>query len=174
MRKLASNEKVLFLALCGAVFLALNLLSLKVFLNISEGVQSNIATMRTKFSEGQASIAMAEALIPATSWIKQHPLPIWNDDQASSELLKNERSQAEQNGLKIIEENLLPPHTTPDADSVSVQTKLSGPLEGLVKFLFALQNPTAWRAINKFTMKSDNEPSKVVVDLEIKQFFKNR
>jgi hypothetical protein len=52
-----------------------------------------------------------------------------------------------------------------------VQEKISGSFEGLIKFLFALQNPTAWRAVNKFVIKSDSEPSKVIIDLEIKQFF---
>ncbi|MFI0348365.1 MAG: hypothetical protein ACH346_06340 [Chthoniobacterales bacterium] len=128
--------------------------------------------MKTKIIENQATLAMAEALNPATTWIHEHPLPIFNNDQASSELLKCERNEAEKEDLKIIEENLLPPHTTENADCVSVQTKLSGPFEGLVQFLFAMQTPTAWRSIDKFTMKSDPEPSKIVVDLEIKQFFK--
>ncbi len=174
MRKLAPNEKTLFLALCGAVFLAINLLSLKVYLSASHGLQSKIVTMKTKIAENQAALTMAEMLKPATTWIHEHPLPIWSNDQASSELLKCERSEAEKNDLKIVEENLLPPHATENADSVSVQIKLSGPFEGLVKFLFALQTPTAWHAIDKFTMKSDPEPSKVIVDLELKQFFKNR
>lgn len=172
MRKLAPNEKTLFLALCGALFLAFNLLSLKVFLNINGGLQSKITAMHTKIAEGQASINMAETLKPASAWIKEHPLPVWSDDQASSELLKCERSEAEKNDFKITEENLLPPHPAAYADSVSVQTKLTGPFTGLVKFLFAIQSPTAWRAIDKFTMKSDPEPSKVIIDLEIKQFFK--
>lgn len=172
MRKLAPSEKTLFFVLCGAVFLALNLLSLKLFLNIHQNLQSKITAVKTQIAEGRAIITMAEALQPATEWINKHPLPLWNNDQASAELLKCERNEAEKNGLKIIEENLLPPHASPYAESVSVQAKISGSFEGLVKFLFALQNPTAWRAINKFTIKSDSEPTKVVIDLEIKQYFK--
>ena len=109
MRKLAPNEKMLFLALCGAVFLALNLLSLKAFLNAHQNLQSKISTMKTKIAEGQTSIMVGETLVPATNWIHQHPLPVWNNDQASTELLKYERSEAEENGMKIMEENLLPP-----------------------------------------------------------------
>src|SRR5689334_23149972 len=134
MRKLAPSEKTLFLALCGAVFLALNLLSLKAFLNVHQGLQSKISLMRTKIAEGRAAITVGESLMPATTWIHQHPLPLWNNDQASAELLKYERSEAEKNGLKIIEENLLPPHPSANAESVSVQIKLSGSFEGLVKF----------------------------------------
>lgn len=172
MRKLAPNEKTLFFVLCGAVFLALNLVSLKAFLNVHRNVQSKINAIKTQIAEGRASIAVAEALQPATTWINQHPLPIWTNDQASAALLKTERSEAEKNGLKIIEENLLPPHVTMNAQAVSVQAKISGSFDGLVKFLFALQSPTAWRSIDKFSIKSDSEPSKVILDFELKQFFK--
>ncbi|MBX9742232.1 MAG: type II secretion system protein M [Chthoniobacterales bacterium] len=172
MRKLAPNEKTLFLVLCGAVFLALNLLSLRVFLNIHRELGSKIAGARSKIAEAKNIITLGEALQPAKDWLTAHPLPLWNNDQASAQLLKCERSEAEKNGLKILEENLLPPRASAIADSVSVQMKLSGPFEGLVKLLFELQSPTGWRAINKFIIKSDTEPTKVVIDLELKQFFR--
>jgi hypothetical protein len=171
MRKLAPSEKTLFFVLCGAVFLALNLFSLKLFLNMHHVLQSKMSTLKMQLAEGRSVIMMAETLQPSTAWIHQHPLPHWNNDQASAELLKCERSEAEKASLKIIEENLLPPHASSYGSSVSVQAKVSGSFDGLVKFLFALQNPTAWRAINKFTIKSDSEPTKVIIDLEIKQFF---
>lgn len=172
MRQLAPSEKTLFLVLCGAVFLALNLLSFKIFLNLHQRLESKITAMQTKMVEAKNIIAVGETLQPASDWISSHPLPHWNDDQASAQLLKTERSEAEKCGLKIIEENLLPPRTSNNADSVSVQIKLSGPFDGLVKFLFALQNPTAWRTISKFVIKSDTEPTKVIVELELLQFFK--
>jgi len=157
--------------LCGAIFLAANLISLKLFLNINQQLQSKVYSLRNQLAEERATIMTAETLQPATLWIHQHPLPIWGNDKASAELLKCERTEAEKAGLKIIEENLLPTHMSSYASSVSVQSKISGSFEGLVKFLFALQNPTSWRAINQFTIKSDSEPTKVIIDLEVKQYF---
>ena len=172
MRKLAPSEKTLFLILCGAVFLALNLLSLKIFLSKRQQLQLEVEKAKSTLEEGRTTIELAELLEPANNWIHQHPLPIWTPDQASSELLKCERDEAEKDNLKIIEENLLPAHASKNADFVIVQAKVNGPFEGLVKFLFALQNPTAWRAIDKFVIKSDAEPTKVIMELELKQFFK--
>lgn len=174
MRKLAPNEKTLFLILCGAVFLALNLLSLKIFLNKKQQLQLEIEKSTSTLQEGVMTIELARLLEPAKNWIHDHPMPSWTPDQASSELLKCERDEAEKNSLKIVEENLLPPHESKDAATVSVQVKVNGPFEGLVKFLFALQSPTAWRAIDKFVMKSDTEPTKVIMEFELKQFFKTR
>lgn len=172
MRKLAPNEKTLFLILCGAVFLAFNLLSLKIFLSKKQALQLEIEKEKSTLQEGHTTVELAQILEPASSWIHQHPLPVWTPDQASSELLKCERDEAEKDNLKIVEENLLLSHNSKNADSVSVQVKINGPFEGVVKFLFALQNPTAWRAIDKFVMKSDTEPTKVIMELELKQFFK--
>ncbi len=52
------SNLTLFLALCGALFLALNLLSLKVFLNTHQNVESKIATVRTKIIEAKEIIAL--------------------------------------------------------------------------------------------------------------------
>lgn len=172
MRKLAPNEKTLFLILCCAVFFALNLLSLKMFLTKRQQLQLEIEKAKSTLQEGRMTIELADLLQPAKDWIHQHPLPSWTPDQASSELLKCERDEAEKNNLKIVEENLLPPHNSSNADSVSVQIKVNGPFEGLVKFLFAIQSPTAWRSVDKFIIKSDSEPTKVIMELELKQFFK--
>lgn len=171
MRQLAPSEKTLFFVLCGAVFLAINLLTFRLYVNLNHEFQSKISNLQNQIGEGRAITMMAETIQPATQWIHQHPLPVYTNEQASAELLKYERNEAEQAGLKIIEENLLPSHFSPYSSSVSVQVKISGSFDGLVKFLFNLQNPTAWRAINKFVIKSDSEPTKIIIDLEIKQYF---
>ncbi len=171
MRKLASSEKTLFFILCGALFLAFNLFGLRILSGIQAKLQSKINSLSIQLAESHSLLLMAEKIQPAITWVHDHPLPRWSNDQASAQLLKCEREEAEKAGLKIIEENLLPPHDFPYGSSVSVQTKISGSFDGLVKFLFALQTPTAWRAIDKFMIKSDSEPTKVIIDLEIKQFF---
>ena len=69
------------------------------------------------------------------------------------------------------EENLLPPQDVPQGSSVGVGVKLSGPFAGVVRFLYAIQTPTAWRSIDKLTLRSDTEPPNVIADLEIRQYF---
>ena len=55
--------------------------------------------------------------------------------------------------------------------TVAVSVKLTGPFEGVVRMLFALQSPTAWRTIEKLALKSDAQPPNVVADLELHQYF---
>ena len=98
-------------------------------------------------------------------------MPHMAPDDASAQLLKVEREEAEKAGLKVVEENLLPPQNTPYGPTVAVSVKLTGPFEGVVRMLFALQSPTAWRTLEKLALKSDTQPPNVVVDLEIHQYF---
>ena len=101
MRKLAPNEKNLFIALCGVIFLALNLLSFKAYLRALQSVEVKIRSAQTQVTEDHSLLSVAETLKSSSHWITQHPLPTWNADQASSELLKQERSLAEKENLKI-------------------------------------------------------------------------
>jgi hypothetical protein len=82
-----------------------------------------------------------------------------------------ERDEAEKAGLKITEENLLPAQDSDQGNSAAVSVKLTGPFEGVVKMLFAMQSPTAWRTLDKLTLKSDAQPPNVIAEMEIRQYF---
>jgi hypothetical protein len=93
-------------------------------------------------------------------------------EEASAQLLKTEREEAEKAGLKVVEENLLPSQDGEQGGTVSVAAKLSGPFQGVVKMLFALQTPTEWRSVQKLTLQSDDQPPNVIAELELRQYFR--
>ncbi len=171
MKRLAPGEKRLLLILCGALFLAGNMLGLRTFLQARSGLWKSIETTRAGIAESKGWIERGEILRGTTEWLDSHPMPGTAPDAASAGLLKSEREAAEKSGLKVIEENLLPPQSSPQGSSVTVAVKLNGPFAGLVKFLFALQTPSAWRTIDKIEIKSDTQPPNVLVDLELRQLF---
>lgn len=171
MRPLAKSEKRLFLILCGAVFLALNMIGLHAYLRAKAELQHEGSAARAELASGQSWLETAEILRPAEAWITSHPMQQLSADDASADLLKTERSEADKAGLKVTEENLLPAEEGADRSTVAVAAKLSGPFEGVVRFLFALQTPSAWRSIEKLTLRSDTQPPNVLVDLELRQYF---
>ena len=173
MRTLAPSEKRLLLILCGALFLALNMLGLRSFLQTRTKLRQSIVTARAELSEDKSWVSLADTLVPADRWISTHPMPALAADQASAALLKSEREEAEKAGLKIEEENLLPPEGNPYGSSVSVSAKLSGPFQSMVKFLFAIQSPDAWRRVEKLTLRSDAQPPNVLAELELRQDFQS-
>lgn len=171
MRTLAANEKTLLLLLCGALFIAVNMAGLRSFLKARDGLQKAIIKSTAELTLDKNWIALGNSLAPADAWINSHPMPCFLPDEASAQLLKSERDAAEKAGLKVAEENLLPSQETTYGTTVAVSVKLTGPFEGVVKMLFSLQNPTAWRTIKKLTLKSDAQPPNVVTDLELHQYF---
>jgi len=171
MKALAPSEKNLLLLLCGALFIAVNLVGLRSFLKTREGLKKAIVTATSEASTDRSWIEIGSSLAPADAFINSHPMPRLAPDEASAQLLKTEREEAERAGLKITEENLLPPAETPYGSTVAVSVKLTGPFEDVVKMLFALQTPAAWRTIAKLTLKSDAQPPNVIADLELRQYF---
>ena len=171
MRPLAQSEKTLFLILCGVLFIALNLLGLRAFLQARSRELQAIVAARNDLAADRSLLEVGAALRPAMKWIESHPMPQLAPEEASARLLKSQREEAERAGLKVTEENLLPSQDVEQGSTVAVAAKLSGPFDGVVRFLFALQTPTEWRSVEKLTLRSDAQPPNVVADLELRQYF---
>lgn len=166
-----ASEKRLFLVLCAAVFLALNLLGLRSFLNVRKEVLRETAAIRSKLQEDKGWVQVGETLRAGDSWIEAHAMPQLPPDDANAQLLKSERDEAEKAGMKITEENLLPTQEGRYGSTAGVSMKLTGPFAGIVRLLFALQTPGSWRTVEKLTLRSDAQPPNVVADLEVRQHF---
>ena len=171
MRKLATNELRLFALFSAAVFLAMNLFAVKAWTQRRNAVIAQIATARSEVAEGRTWIEGAQAIQSARTWIQANPPPKNTADQASTGLLQIARASAEANGLKVIEENLLPAVEGTAGHAAALEVKLSGPFAGVAKFLFALQDPAAWRSVDKLVVRSDTEPPNVLVDMKIRQYY---
>lgn len=171
MRKLATNEARLLVFFCAAIFLALNIFAVRAWMGARASVLREIDGTRNRLTESQSWIDGASGITGAHEWIKAHPPQAGTADQASTGLLQAIRSSAEEGSLKVTEENLLPAAETSVGKAVFLQAKLSGPFSGVAKFLFAMQNPSAWRSVPKLIIRSDAEPPNVLVDIEVHQYY---
>ena len=170
MRKLQKNELNLLVLFASAVFLALNLMALRAWLQHRGKLAAEISQAKTALATAKSWITAAEDLQSAKDWMQSHPAPGTTSQGASTELLNTVRNLAEKNNLKVVEETLLPAEAG-QSDFVVLQTKIGGPFAGVAAFLFDLQSPTAWRSVSKMTIRSDSEPPNVVVDMEIHQYY---
>ena len=172
MRRLAKNELRLLILFGAAVFLALNLFAIRFWLQSRGALMAKIDQTRAAISTGESWINAAQALQPARQWIDQNPRPASSGDEASTKLLNTVRSLAEKANLKLPEETLLPSESSKAGESAVLQVKLTGPFSGVASLLFELQNPAAWRAVDKMMIRSDNEPPNVIVDLVVRQYYR--
>ena len=171
MRKLATNESRLLIFFCSAIFLAINLFAVRAWAGARASLFRDLEVARGKVAENRMWLDGATGIASSHKWIEAHPAQTNTAEQASAGLLKTTRSAAEEAGLKIIEENLLPAAETTTGNAASLQAKLSGPCSGVTKFLFAMQSPTAWRSVPKLVIRSDAEPPNVLVDMEVHQYY---
>lgn len=171
MRKLATNELRLLIFFALAIFLALNLLAARLWMSMRSSFIADTETARAAIAESRMWIEGAAGISSAQEWIAAHPPSTSTPDAASTGLLESTRSAADEAGLKVTEENLLPAANTDAGSAATLQIKLAGPFPGVAKFLFAIQNPTAWRSIPKINIRSDAEPPNVVVDMEVRQYY---
>lgn len=172
MRRLAKSEQRLLIVFVAAVFLAANLLALRLWMQSRAALVANINQTRSAIAAGESWISAAEALQTARDWIEQNPAPSATGDQASTSLLNAVRELAEKSSLKLVEETLLPPEDSAAGPSAILQVKLTGPFAGVASLLFELQNPQAWRAVDKMMIRSDNEPPNVIMDLVVRQYYR--
>lgn len=172
MRNLARNELRLLIFFGAAVFLALNLFAVRAWTQHRAALVAKISQTRAAISTGQSWTSAAEALVSARDWIDQNPAPEFSGERASTDLLNTVRALAEKSNLKLVEESLLPNEPGASADSAILQAKITGPFSGVASFLFDLQSPTAWRAVDKMAIRSDNEPPNVIVDLVVRQYYR--
>ena len=172
MRRLAKNELRLLILFGAAVFIALNLFAIRAWMQHRSALVAKISQTRSAISEGKSWISAAEALQSASDWMDQNPPPAASGEQASTDLLNTVRALAEKSDLKLVEETLLPNESAGDSNAAILQTKLNGPFSGVARFLFDLQTPTAWRAVDKMMIRSDNEPPNVIVDMVVRQYYR--
>jgi len=173
MRKLAKNESQLLLIFGAAIFLAVNLFLIRAWLSHRSSVADKISAAASAISISSSWITAAEVLQPARDWMQEHPSPFKKTDAANTDLLNTVRTLAEKSGLKIAEETLLPGEEADGSRVALLQSKITGPFSGVATFLFELQNPTAWRSVEKMIIRSDNEPPNVIVEMEIRQYFRS-
>ena len=172
MRRLAKSEQRLLIIFGAAVFLALNLFAIRLWLQNRSALIANIAQTRSAITTGESWMSAAEALQSAREWIEQNPAPTATGDQASTNLLNSIRNLAEKSNLKLVEETLLPSEATAAGESAILQVKLTGPFSGVASLLFELQSPKSWLAVDKMMIRSDNEPPNVIVDLVVRQYYR--
>jgi hypothetical protein len=172
MRRLTQNELRLALLFGAAVFIALNLLGGRLLLEYRASILRDITSQQTAIAEGTSWIESAGALGSAREWLAAHPAPEASSDSANTGLLDAARSVGEKEGLKVLEETLLPPPQVASGNAAALQLKLAGPFAAVTRFLFEIQGPTLWRAIPRISVRSDAEPPNVVVDMEIRQYYR--
>jgi hypothetical protein len=171
MRKLSKSESRLFLFFAAAIFLAANLLGMKFWMSTRQRLVQQETSLRGQIDEDKSWIAAAADFNEAAAWLAANKPPAFTSDGASTDLIDSVRKSAESNSLSIATETLLPATAEFTLPHASLQIKLTGPFPGIVRLLFDLQKPGAWRTIDKLTLRSDATPPNALAEMQIRQYY---
>lgn len=172
MRVLTKSEFRLVILLAAAVMLAVNLFLLQAWQRGRSQLAESQSRVRTEIAEAGSWTLAAGELDAASEWIRGNPPPAFQSQRAAEDLLQSVRAIADRSGLQIVQENLTKAGEGGVRPFVGMQAKIVGPFDGVARLLFDLQSPTAWRAIDKLMIKSDREPPNVVVDMQVRQYYR--
>jgi|GEM_PF-329394 len=167
MRPPTATERKLLIFLLGAVFVAINLAGLRFWMSLSKRHEARQSATSARLLEGQSWILAAESI---GGDVMLRP-PASEEKTASSSLLALARSKAAEFGLTVVEEALPPmPPDLPEPAAV-LRLKVNGPFSGLVRFLYAIQEPGAWRSVEQIIVKADPKPQNVLAEMEVRQYY---
>ena len=171
MRKINANEKRLLLIFMGAMVVLGNLVLLRQGLNLSSQYQNELASLREELAndirlEGQAEYWEARSL-----WRKQNPLPVFDPGKSDSLFVEKVQQSLTASGLTIQEQQIKDSQRQDGFVATVLFLKVTGNLEGHIRWMAGMQKPGNHLRITKFTLKSSEDASSMTASMELSQFF---
>jgi hypothetical protein len=170
MQRLSKSESRLLIFFCVAIFVAANMFGLRYWMKKRGALRAEMNELQTRIEEDRSWVDSATNFKDAAAWVEQHRPPAMAADSASVSLVDIVRRAAEAQQLTVTAETLLPASNEGDFSAANLQIKLVGGFPGVVRLLFELQQPEAWRAIDKLTLRSDSTPPNTVLEFKVRQY----
>ena len=171
MRKWTKGEKrlsmILGLALClmGTVYLVSYLLDIESSLALKiRGLEANANTDQVWLREKQFWLDRKQ-------WIDKKQPRVAAGAVPQSELLQSLTTSAQNHKLTIQEQSFAEAKSTPNYQAVAVRLKLTGTLEDVVRWLVEVQQPEKFQAVTNFSLKSQEKPPAVDLELEVARWY---
>jgi hypothetical protein len=171
LRKLTKSEQRLSTILIIALFATANFYGLSYLFDLNSGSSREVSDLRGQLHSNEIWLKEKDLWIRRKQWIGATQPRIRRDQVPQSELLESVTKSAKANQLEIQEQSFGENLSTPNYQSVAVRLKLSGALQNVIKWLVQVQQPQLFQAVTSFSLKSENEPPTVSLELEIARWY---
>ena len=139
--QLSKRETVLAMIVGGAVFLVLNLVVIKYFLNNRVRLQTEQATKTTLLAKNKERIASKPIWTERDEWLKKVLPKLENEGTAGGDLLNEIREVAKKTNVQAEEPQIGTVERRPQSTSVFVTIQTKATKEALRDFLYEIQAP---------------------------------
>lgn len=171
MRKLTKREQNLTIAFLLAIFLVVNIFGVPFLFRKKGELQSKLVSLRNDRRDAAGWLAEKETWRQREEWLDKNQPKLQTTGEANAALLGDLQTGARKHKITIVDQGFAEPGAQPYYQEIAVRLKISGPLEAIIRWLVELQQPANFQAIPTLSMKSDNDPSKVVCDLTVTRWY---
>jgi hypothetical protein len=154
-----------------AVFVMANFYGLSFLLDTESEVTRQLSEVQANAKTNQIWLREKQFWLTRKQWIERQQPRVAAGQVPQSELLQAMTASAQANQLVIQEQSFAELKNTPSYQSVAVKLKLSGNLENVVKWLAEIQQPEKFQAVTNFSLKSEEPPPKVSLELEVARWY---
>ena len=159
--------------LLGALFLLLNVVALKTFLDRRAALQANIAALDAELMQSRSILGQKDYWAERAQWLETNQptddISTVDDDNRFIEFVE---STAKESGLNYTRRGggPVPSEGRPYAEVFDAST-VKGNMKSLVEWISKLQQPKEFRSIKQLRVKS-GEPPEVICDIEVARWFR--
>ena len=172
MRALTAKERKLLFFLLGAIFILLNVVGLRAFLNRQQLLESNIAQLRAQLEEHRGILSDRAYWEERRAWLEANqPTDDVDTVEDDTKFTQFVETSAKNNGLEYTRRGGGPMPQRGSIAEVYDSSTVKGPMEAVVKWLSELQKPKDFRVIKQLRIKS-GEPPEIVCDVEVARWYR--
>lgn len=171
LRRLTKSEKRLLTIFGLALFAMANFYGVSYLLDTEGALTQQLSELQATEKTSQIWLREKQFWLARKQWIDRQQPRVASGQVPQSELLQALTASAQANQLVIQEQSFAELKNTANYQSVAVKLKLSGNLENVVKWLADLQQPEKFQAVTNLSLKSEEQPPKVNLELEVARWY---
>ena len=167
VRKPTKRERTLIIIFLGAIFLVINLFGVTWLFRKQWDLESRLLALRNERREANSWLEEKDTWQQRKQWLDKTQPKLQTAGEADTALLEALQTSAEKHEITIIDKAFAEPNSQPFYQEVAVNLKVSGSLESITRWLVEIQQPANFQAVPSLSMKSDNDPSKIICELTV-------
>ena len=171
MRKWTKGERRLLIILGLALAIMGTFYLVSYLLDIEGGLALKIHGLEANANTDQVWLREKQFWLDRKQWIEQKQPKAAPGGVPQSELLQSLTASAQGHKLTIQEQSFVDAKSTANYQAVAVRLKLSGALEDVVRWLVEVQQPEKFQAVTNLSLKSQEKPPAVDLELEVARWY---
>lgn len=169
---MTSRERNLAILFGLLIFFVLNLIFLPKLKQWGASLEIEKQKLEGQQLAADSWLSQADFWESRAQWLNQHQ-PTFTDNVSPATLVDALRSLAEQHGVTIEHQDLTEFPTSGDFSATGVTLRMSGSLESMIRWLYAVQQPEQFIVCSHFRCENaDNSPSQMRWTLTLARIYR--